>query len=100
MAASFISKPFAGVRFIVTEFHRQLRWLANWRIVLIELGFEIVPIRTQFHRGNHRAKMFTKLRIWAIGDLIDAALATQSITPVPTAPDRRKGFRVIQGGRT
>jgi hypothetical protein len=23
-------------------------------------------------------------RVWTIGDLIDAALATQSITPVPT----------------
>src|SRR5260221_14635970 len=39
-------------------------------------------------------------RAWNIGKLIDAALATQPITPVPTAPDRRKGFRVIQGGRT
>jgi IS1 family transposase len=39
-------------------------------------------------------------RTWAIGELIDAALATQPITPVPTAPERRKGFRVIQGGRT
>jgi hypothetical protein len=38
-------------------------------------------------------------RAWAIGDLIDAALATQSITPVPTAPDRRKRFTVIQGGK-
>jgi IS1 family transposase len=38
-------------------------------------------------------------RTWAIGDLIDAALATQPITPVTTAPERRKGFRVIQGGR-
>jgi hypothetical protein len=38
-------------------------------------------------------------RAWTIGDLIDAALATQSITPVPTAPDRRKSFRVIEGGK-
>jgi hypothetical protein len=38
-------------------------------------------------------------RTWAIGELIDAALATQPITPIPTAPERRKGFRVIQGGR-
>jgi hypothetical protein len=38
-------------------------------------------------------------RVWAIGDLIDAALATQSITPVPIAPDRRKRFTVIEGGR-
>lgn len=38
-------------------------------------------------------------RAWAIGELIDAALATQPITPVPSAPDRRKLFRVVQGGR-
>jgi IS1 family transposase len=38
-------------------------------------------------------------RVWTIGDLIDAALATQSIAPVPTAPDRRKRFTVIEGGR-
>lgn len=37
-------------------------------------------------------------RIWTIGDLIDAALATQPIDPVVTAPDRRKLFRVIDGG--
>jgi hypothetical protein len=37
--------------------------------------------------------------VWGIGDLIDAALATQSITPVPTAPERRKRFTVIDGGR-
>lgn len=38
-------------------------------------------------------------RAWAIGDLIDAALATQPITPVPTAPYRRKQFTVIDGGK-
>lgn len=38
-------------------------------------------------------------RVWTIGDLIDAALATQPITPVPTAPDRRRQFTVIEGGR-
>jgi hypothetical protein len=38
-------------------------------------------------------------RNWSIGDLIDAALATQPITPVTTAPDRRKLFTVVQGGR-
>jgi hypothetical protein len=38
-------------------------------------------------------------RTWTIGDLIDAALATQPITPVPTAPDRRKTFRVFDGGK-
>ena len=38
-------------------------------------------------------------RTWAIGELIDAALATQPITPVPTAPERRKRFTVIKGGK-
>jgi hypothetical protein len=38
-------------------------------------------------------------RTWAIGELVSAALATLPITPVPTAPERRKGFRVIQGGK-
>jgi hypothetical protein len=39
-------------------------------------------------------------RVWTIGDLIDAALATQPIAPVTTAPERRKRFRVIEGGKT
>jgi IS1 family transposase len=39
-------------------------------------------------------------RVWTIGDLIDAALATQPITPETTAPDRRKRFKVIEGGRS
>jgi len=38
-------------------------------------------------------------RVWTIGDLLDAALATQPITPETTAPDRRKRFRVIEGGK-
>jgi len=38
-------------------------------------------------------------RIWTIGDLIEAALVTQSIAPTPTAPDRRKRLTVIEGGR-
>lgn len=36
-------------------------------------------------------------RVWTIGDLLDAALATQPIDPVVSAPDRRKGFRIING---
>jgi IS1 family transposase len=37
--------------------------------------------------------------VWSIGKLIDAALATQPITPITAASDRRKSFRVIDGGR-
>jgi IS1 family transposase len=37
--------------------------------------------------------------VWSIGELIDAALATQSITPETIAPQRRKAFTVIDGGK-
>lgn len=36
---------------------------------------------------------------WSIGELIDAALATQPQAPETTAPNRRKRFRVIDGGK-
>jgi len=38
-------------------------------------------------------------KVWSIGNLLDAALATQPIDPVVTAPDRRRTFRVIEGGK-
>jgi IS1 family transposase len=38
-------------------------------------------------------------RVWSLGDLIDAALATQPIDPVVTAPQRRRQFQVIEGGK-
>jgi hypothetical protein len=34
-----------------------------------------------------------------LGDLLDAALAAQPIDPVVTAPDRRRAFTVIEGGK-
>ena len=37
-------------------------------------------------------------RVWSLGDLIDAALAVATPDPTETAPDRRRKFRVIQGG--
>jgi IS1 family transposase len=38
-------------------------------------------------------------QVWTIGDLLDAALAAEPPKPTPTAPDRRRQFRVIEGGR-
>jgi IS1 family transposase len=38
--------------------------------------------------------------VWSIGELLDVALATQPIDPVVTPPDRRRRFRVIEGGRS
>ena len=37
--------------------------------------------------------------IWSIGELIDAALTAAPPKPTPTAPDRRRQFEVIQGGK-
>jgi hypothetical protein len=38
-------------------------------------------------------------RVWTIGDLLDAAFAAEPHKPTLTAPDRRKRFRVIEGGK-
>lgn len=38
-------------------------------------------------------------RVWTVGDLLDAALATQPISPVISGPEQRKRFRVIEGGK-
>ena len=39
-------------------------------------------------------------RPWAIGDLVQAALTAVPPLPAPTAPDRRRMFRVIDGGKS
>jgi IS1 family transposase len=38
-------------------------------------------------------------RAWTIGELLDAALSAEPPLPEPTAPDRRRQFRVIDGGK-
>ena len=38
-------------------------------------------------------------RVWTIGDLLDAALAAEPPKPTLTAPDRRRRFTVIDGGK-
>lgn len=37
--------------------------------------------------------------VWSIGELLDAALAVEPPAPTTSAPDRRRQFRVIQGGK-
>jgi hypothetical protein len=36
---------------------------------------------------------------WSIGELLDAALVVTTPDPIETAPDRRRKFRVIDGGK-
>lgn len=38
--------------------------------------------------------------VWSFGELIDAALGAAPPKPTPTAPDRRKKFQVIEGGKS
>jgi len=38
-------------------------------------------------------------RAWSIGELLDAAIGKQPITPHESATDRRRKFRVIDGGK-
>jgi hypothetical protein len=39
-------------------------------------------------------------QVWSLGDLIDAALALAPEGPRETPPQRRRNFRVIEGGRS
>lgn len=39
-------------------------------------------------------------RSWTIGDLLDAALSKVQVGPETTAPQRRRRFRAIEGGRS
>jgi len=38
-------------------------------------------------------------RPWSIGELLDAVVAIEPPAPTETAPDRRRKFTVIQGGK-
>jgi hypothetical protein len=38
--------------------------------------------------------------VWSIGELIEAAPVAVPPLPSPTAPDRRRQFRVIPGGKS
>jgi hypothetical protein len=51
------------------------------------------------HRSTPPVALGVAERVWTIGDLLDTALATQLISPTTTAPNRRKLFRVIDGGK-
>lgn len=39
-------------------------------------------------------------RSWTIGELVEAALIAVPPVPTPTAPDRRRQFKVIDGGKS
>jgi hypothetical protein len=43
--------------------------------------------------------MGSRITVWTVGELIEAALKAMPTKPTPTAPERRRQFRVIEGGK-
>jgi len=82
--------------------------LGGWTEGLLAEGWQVIGFDIEQHvYGEHRypAQLVIQNVLTLHGsqfrfaDLIEAALATQPITPTTTAPDRRRGFRVIDGGK-
>jgi len=51
------------------------------------------------HQNTPAMALGIAKHVWSIGDLLDAALAIAPPQPTETAPDRRRRFRVIEGGK-
>ena len=51
------------------------------------------------HRTTPAVALGITDHVWSVGELLDAALAVATPAPTETAPDRRRRFRVIDGGR-
>ena len=64
-------------------------YVAHYNLCRVHEALKMTPAKA-IGVANH---------VWTIDDLIDAALAMQPITPVTTASERRKSFRVIDGGK-
>lgn len=88
--------------------YRRFTWLTNGFSKKIENHCAAVSLYVAYYnlcrvheslRSTPAMVLGIAERGWTIGDLLDAALATQPITPVTTAPDRRKRFKVIDGGK-
>jgi hypothetical protein len=50
------------------------------------------------HRTTPAVVLGIADHVWSIGELIETALAVTIRGPTETAPDRRRRFRVIEGG--
>jgi IS1 family transposase len=50
------------------------------------------------HQNTPAMALGIASHVWSIGELLDAALAVAPTEPTETAPDRRRRFRVIEGG--
>jgi hypothetical protein len=51
------------------------------------------------HQNTPAMALGIAKHVWSIGDLLNAALAVAPPAPTETAPDQRRRFRVIEGGR-
>jgi hypothetical protein len=51
------------------------------------------------HRTSPAVALGITDHVWSIGELLHAALAVAPPAPTETAPDRRRRFKVIEGGK-
>ena len=65
-------------------------WFSVWRVTLASRQNQNTPAMA-LGITDH---------VWSIDELLDAALAIAPPTPIGTAPDRRRRFRVIEDGRS
>jgi hypothetical protein len=108
-SASDLAALCRAVASVATHVEQRLARLSNGFSKRIENHCAAVSLYVAFYNlcRTHEALRTTPAvalgiadRAWSIGDLIDAALAIQPITPTTTAPDRRRRFKVIGGGRS
>jgi IS1 family transposase len=71
----------------------------HWAAVALHVSFYNFVRVHESLRSTPAMALGIADRVWTIGDLIDAALKAVPPLPTPTAPDRRRQFRVIEGGK-
>ncbi len=71
----------------------------HWAAVALHVAFYNLCRVHESLRSTPAMALGIAGRVWTIRDLLDAALTAVPPLPTPTAPDRRRQFRVIEGGK-
>ena len=88
--------------------HERQSRVAGETAAMDEIPTEAKPILTRVHalgfsvfaeRSTPASRKASRIMRGRLANCWDAALATQPIDPVVTAPVRRRAFRVIEGGK-
>lgn len=105
ISTSYVERQNLTIRMASKRFAR----LSNGFSKKIDCHLAAVSLHVAFYnlcrvhealRSTPAMALGVSVRVWTIGDLIDAALATQPIKPETSAPDQRKPFTVVEGGKS